>query len=92
MNLKVTPLSVAIHDDHVNPVFGDETIHLSVADEGAGPFIRIKTDLTGDLRYEAGEIQIDLEELKFVTEQAEILLKNYEQNQKLAEEHEENLG
>jgi len=42
MNLKVTPITLSIHRDGDNPLFGDSAIHIRCMDEGAGLFFEIE--------------------------------------------------
>jgi len=54
---RATPLAVSVHDDGDDPYCGDTATHISVLDEGGGPFIEIRQTLTGQaIRLNFGEI------------------------------------
>ena len=42
MNLKVTPITLSIHRDNQNPCFGNNAIHITCKDEGAGLFFKLE--------------------------------------------------
>ena len=69
MKLLTTPLQVAVHYDHINPVFGEETTHVALDDEAAGPFITISQD--------DKTLKFDIEELEVCLRVAKDLLKTY---------------
>lgn len=51
-----------------NPIFGERAIHVSLVDEGGGPFVAISS---GDHDC---ELQLELEELEQVLQAAKILI------------------
>ena len=71
---KKTILSVAIHPEGVNPVFGESATHISVQDDGGGPFIRL---FQCNDETENGTAQFDLEELELVLEAAKELIAQF---------------
>jgi hypothetical protein len=77
MGYKITPLTVSIHRDGDNAVFGDSAIHVSVDDEAAGGFIVIKS-----IAYATGlnALRVDIDELPIIQKVAEKLIAEYIQN------------
>lgn len=73
MSRKITPLAYAIHAPDESPIFGGQTIHVSAEDDGAGMFVLIKSDLTGDENMGPGEVKLDCGELADVVAVAEML-------------------
>lgn len=70
MTRETTILTVAIHDEDESPVFGENTVHVSLEDLGAGHFISIK-QLGGEL--EPGVVFLDFEEFDRINEAIETL-------------------
>jgi hypothetical protein len=74
--LKVTPLSVAIHRQSENPVYGKDgssgagILHVSIDDDGGGPFLVIK-QLEDDPM--PGVVRMNPEELPFLLQAAQHL-------------------
>ena len=74
--LKVTPLSVAIHRQSENPVYGKDgspgagILHISIDDDGGGPFLVIK-QLEDDPK--PGVVRMNPEELPFLLQAAQRL-------------------
>ena len=73
-SIKITPIVVSVHRSDVNPVFGEQAIHVKVDDEAGGPFIILTSNGDND----AGEIRIDMDELEAVTKAARQLIHGYE--------------
>lgn len=73
MTRKITAITYAIHAPDESPIFGEQTIHVSADDEGAGMFLVIKADLQGVTSAGKGEIRIDCAELADVVAVAELL-------------------
>jgi hypothetical protein len=74
--MKATVLKIAIHADGSNPVFGDQTYHVEIIDQAAGGYIRISKTLGN----EANGVDLDLEHLELITEEARKLIEQYEKN------------
>jgi len=73
MNLKVTPITLSIHRDGDNPLFGDSAIHISCMDEGGGLFFKLE-----QVNPEASEPNCyEYEELIKITEVAKELESTY---------------
>ena len=75
----VTPICFAIHRPEESPVFGDGIIHVSVDDDGAGPFVVIK-QLSWD-KPESGVCAFDISELEQITKAARKLIKAQPNNE-----------
>lgn len=71
---KKTILTVAIHPEDVNPVFGESSTHISVQDDGGGPFIRL---FQCNDETENGTVKLDLQELELVFEAAKELVSQF---------------
>ena len=69
MKLLTTPLQVAVHYDHINPIFGEGATQVALDDEAAGPFITISQD--------DKTLKFDIEELEVCLKVAKDLLKGY---------------
>jgi len=69
-------LKIAIHADDSNPVFGDNTYHVEIIDQAAGGYIRISEALGN----EENGVDLDLEHLELITEEARKLIEQYEKN------------
>ena len=72
--IKITTISVSVHRAEMNPIFGEGVTRVSLDDDAAGPFVVLRQD--GE-KLENGEIRIDIEELRAVTEAAEKLIADY---------------
>lgn len=70
--MNITPLMVALHTDEQNPIFGEQTIHIEIVDEAAGPFLKISQDNEF--------IHLTLEELDLVNSQAKKIISTYKRN------------
>lgn len=69
MKLISTVLSVAVHYDNQNPVFGEGRTLVEVDDESGGAFIKLsQEDVT---------LRFDIEELERILEVAKDLVKSY---------------
>jgi hypothetical protein len=53
-------------DTPCNPVFGERAVHVTLEDDGCGPFLSIRTS--------EGEIKVDPDELEVITAAARQLL------------------
>ena len=58
----ITPIKVAVRRKHENPVLGEQVIHVSVDDEGAGPFIVLDSNegCENGLRINEEELEVVL--------------------------------
>lgn len=74
MTVKTTILSVSVHHDTENAIFGEGITHVSIEDEAAGGFIRLCQVDSAD----TGSIILDIEELDAIHEAAHMMLKQYE--------------
>lgn len=72
--MKTTTLKIAIHRDESNPVFGDNTIHVEVFDEAAGPFFKITTLDNGN------HIFIEIDQIEEIVSRARMLIDCYKMN------------
>ena len=67
-NLTMTTLSISVHPKDESPVFGEQSMIVSIEDEGAGPYISI-------LQVQEGvKISMDIEQLEAVVVAARQLL------------------
>ena len=73
---KTVPLAVSVFYEGENPIFSETAYHVSVYDEAGGPFVRIKSHSE---KPETGVIELDLEALQVITEEAEKLIKIHEE-------------
>jgi hypothetical protein len=69
--LSSTILMISIHPEKTNPVYGEGSIHVSIDDEGGGPFIKISQS---DDEISEGVVRLDFEELQMVYEVATSLI------------------
>jgi hypothetical protein len=66
---RITPLSCSVHLAKENPLFGRTATHVSIEDEGAGPYLRLTQNEThGD------GVALEWEELQTVVIAAENML------------------
>lgn len=70
--MNITPLMVALHTEEQSPIFGEQTIHIEIVDEAAGPFLKISQDNEF--------LHLTLEELDLVNSQAKEMIAIYERN------------
>ena len=70
-----TTLKVSIHRKGTNPVFDENSVHVSVEDESGGPFIVIESEQCGD-----NGLRIGMEELEAATVAARKLFNEFESN------------
>ena len=59
--IKTSAIKKAIYVDGKDPISGDGVVHVSVEDEGGGPFLVIE-----NIDDNCGKIRIDLDELEAV--------------------------
>ena len=69
------PLSISVHREGDNPVFGETVTIVTLDDEAGGPFIRLEQIHDS---IEPGKLILDLEELELCLKAARKLLKGYE--------------
>lgn len=62
--IKQTPIVIAAHRDDESPIFGDHTTHVTLRNEGGGPYVNIS-----QLGTEDG-VDLQLDELGAVVEAA----------------------
>lgn len=60
---QATVISVSIHQLSENPIFGEGVTHVTIADEGAGAFLRL---CQFDESQRPGEVVIDIDELDLI--------------------------
>lgn len=72
--LCTTVLCVAIHRRGVNPVFGEGTTYLRLADDAAGPFLVLEQPCGHDHSEVARSVALDQEELAALVDAAQKLL------------------
>ena len=70
MTRVMTTTAVAIHCPDESPVFGTETIHVSLEDLGAGPFITIK-QMNDEV--EPGTVWLDFKDFDQLVEAVKML-------------------
>lgn len=75
--IKTTILSVSVHRDGSNAIFGEGVTHVSIEDEGGGGFIRL---CQSDESNTSGSFRFDLDELDAIQKAAHMLLKQYKYN------------
>ena len=74
---KTYPITVAVAPEGKNPIFEEGVYHVSVEDEAAGPFLKIK-DISGHCG-EKDTITIDFEAFDAIYEEVQKLKKAYEE-------------
>jgi imidazoleglycerol phosphate dehydratase HisB len=70
-NYKTTILQVSIHEEHCNPMLGEDNTLVSVYDLGGGPYIVIEQQAQD---IEPGKVQMDYKEFMAVAEAAKMLM------------------
>ena len=75
MKYVTTPISFSVHGEGDDPVIGDSAIHVKVVEEGAGPFVELRSMAEGS---EPGQILMDVEQLDLVAEAARKLMAGME--------------
>ena len=60
---QATVIAVSIHRPSENPIFGEGVTHVTVADEGAGAFLRL---CQFDESQKPGQVVIDIDELDLI--------------------------
>ena len=78
----ITPIKYALHTKDESPIFGTDTIHLTINDDAAGYFYTIEKicpDVTIDDVLGIGEITLDTDEIYAITD----LVKKIESGVKL---------
>ena len=78
MKYKSTIIKISIHLENVNPVYGEGVTHVSIQDEGAGPFITLSQ--VGEEKFEC--VRIDMEELELITAEAKKLIGQFPKEKK----------
>lgn len=74
MKIKSTTLTVSVHREGTNPIFGEGVTHVSVEDEAAGGFIVIEQlDEQPDKK-----LRFDEDELGVIMEVAKKLIADYD--------------
>ena len=71
-----TILTVSIHRTNTNPVHGRGVLQISIDDEGAGGFIKIRElgdDLDNCVRLDADELDLVFQEAKKLIDQKTLL-------------------
>lgn len=77
---KVAQLAVSVyHEDEGSPIFGESAYHVSVGDNGGGPYVTINNS-ADDIK--PGCLELDLEALQLITEEAAKLMKIHEELKK----------
>lgn len=72
--IKTTILSVSVHRDTENPIFGEGATHVSIEDEAGGGFITLKQSNDS---AEMGLLRLDLDELDAIQAAARMLIDQY---------------
>lgn len=72
MQYKTSPLGYSIYSEHDNAIYGENTVHVTVEDESAGPYIKLQ-DLNDDLK--PGVICLEIEQLEAILISARKLIK-----------------
>jgi hypothetical protein len=75
--MKTTCISVAIHQDDQNAIFGEGVITVTLEDEAAGAFLILSDG--------ENKIRIDMDELEAVTVAAQNLIAGYEPGEGVGE-------
>lgn len=65
MKYTSTILSIAVHPENDNPVFGEGSTHIRIEDEAGGPFIVLSQSRDDS---QSGEIRLDFEEVEMITD------------------------
>ena len=78
MKYKSTIIRISIHPENVNPVYGEGVTHVSIQDEGAGPFLELSQE--GDEKLKC--IQIVIEELELIAAEAKKLIGQFPKGKK----------
>lgn len=72
---KTTPMAMAVHLAHENPVYGECSTMVTVDDEAGGAFLVISQS---DEQAKVGTVRMDLEQLEAVVAAARKLIKAHE--------------
>ena len=78
MKYKSTVISISIHPENLNPVYGDGVTHVSIEDEGAGPFIELLQERDDKDKC----VRTDIEELELITAEAKKLIGQFPKEKK----------
>ncbi len=84
--MKITPIKYAIHREGDSAVFGEDSFHVSIDDEGAGEYIVIESVCPSE-PFDDNRMAMDYSVLKKIVEVADIFRKNEEE--KNGKEHKE---
>lgn len=81
MKYITTPISVSVHRETENPIYGEGVVTVTVMDESGGPFISL---LANDPNQsEPNRICMDVEQLSVITTVARELYHQHEMLEKL---------
>lgn len=69
---KITPIGMAVHLVDESPIFGDNSTHVLIDDDVAGPFIVLRQY---GREAEVGEVRLDIEGLEAVLRAARRLIR-----------------
>lgn len=72
MKYTTTITRISVHSEEHSPVLGETALHIEIDDEGAGPFLVIRSCSEGD--DTAGKVSVDFEEWGLVDQAARQLM------------------
>jgi hypothetical protein len=75
MKYKATILSISVHPDNENPVFGERSTHITVDDEAGGPFLKL---IQCNDQITSGEIRVDFGEMEVIYATSKILSSQFD--------------
>lgn len=61
-NYVMTPTTMTLHKENQNPVFGESCIKFNIEDDGAGPYLILRTNLETDIG-DPGTISLELKQI-----------------------------
>ena len=76
----VTPVKFAIHEDETNPIFGADTLHITINDDGAGMFLTIENvnpTMTEDQYIGVAKISLGVPDIQKIAELALTIEQEY---------------
>jgi hypothetical protein len=78
MKYKSTIIRISIHPENVNPIFGEQATHVSIKDEGGGPFIELSQERDDKDKC----VRVDMDELEIITAEAKKLIGQFPKEKK----------
>lgn len=83
--MKISCIKYAIHKNDESPIFGSDTIHVSVDSEGEGVWViveQINPTVIDESSFGAGKMALEIEEIQAILDVAEMLKRDNEEKEK----------